>query len=78
MDGEYETERWRGSVTERLNQLEQRTANLFKITDTFALTIQALALSINTIAVKMSLYAAIGGFVGGGIMSALVSYILRR
>lgn len=78
MENDNERERWRGSVTEQLIELRRSQETLFRLVDTLSKALQILTLEVNTIVTKIAVYAALGGFVGGGIMAGMVAYFTRK
>lgn len=73
-----ERERWRGTVSSDLITIKSNITTLFRLNETFSIALQTLSLQVNTIATKIAAYAAIGGFIGGGLMALIVSYITTK
>lgn len=78
MENDSERERWRGSVTEQLIEHRRSLDTLYRLVDTLSKALQTLALEVTSVVTKIAVYAALGGFLGGGIMAGLVAYFTRK
>lgn len=79
MDGvELPTGQWRGRVGAEIETLKTNVNTLFRLCEVLTASVQALSLQVNTLATKIGMYAAIGGFIGGGLMALVVSYLTRK
>ncbi len=72
------TERWRGRVDAELGALENSIASAHAKSDKLDAKQQLLELKVQTVATKIGLYASLGAFLGGGIMSLVVGFFLKH
>lgn len=73
-----ETERWRGRVDTQIGGIESSLKSVQAKADSLDAAQRLLELKVNTLATKIGLYASLGAFVGGGIMSIVVGIFLRN
>jgi len=74
---EGEREQWRGMVDERLRSYGTQLRDLWAVTTTQRTDHNRLEIRIENVAVRIGVYAALGAILGGGIVSAVVSFLLR-
>lgn len=74
---DIDRERWRGKVDAELNNLGSSLLSAHAKCDKMDARQQLLELKVQTVATKIGLYASLGAFVGGGLMSLIVGFFLR-
>jgi hypothetical protein len=65
-------------VDRDLERQSDEIARMYRLTGEIDKAQRLLELKVNTLATKIGLYASLGAFVGGGIMSLVVGLFLRR
>lgn len=75
---EANTERWRGRVDARLDNVE---ADIYKVdakTEKIGAQLQLTNLELKGIATKIGSWAAVGAVLGGGIVSLIVKVVFKQ
>ncbi len=75
---EWQRERWRGEVDVELKTIKETLRDQSKEISNMAKEHQALALAVKGLSTKLTGYAAIGAFLGGGAMSVVVGLFFRH
>lgn len=73
-----ERERWRGGVDKDVERNAENIKQLYVVVNKQGDDFQDLRIVVNTISTKLVLYAGLGAFVGGGVMSVIVGWVLRH
>lgn len=73
-----ERERWRGRIDAELINLGTSLLSAHAKSDKLDARQQLLELKVQTVATKIGLYASLGAFMGGGIMSLIVGFFLKH
>lgn len=72
------TERWRGKVDAVLDTVKAQLHTISAKLDGTDVRINTLDLKVQANAVKIAIYAALAAFIGGGVMSIVVGFVLTR
>ncbi len=75
---EWERERWRGEIDSELKTIKEMLKELKDSFRGHEKDLGDLKLIVKGLSTKMTGYAALGAFVGGGIMSFIVGIFLRH
>lgn len=78
MEPENDRERWRGRVESQIDTFTASIASVNARLDKLDARQQILELKVQTLATKIGLYASLGAFLGGGIMSIVVGVFLHK
>lgn len=78
VDGEDNRERWRGKIDAEIKNLSDDIRVLFAELRNTKRDSQLLELKVERIATKIGLYASIGAFLGGGVMSLIVGWFFHK
>lgn len=75
---EWERERWRGEIDSELKTIRETVREVKAANRGTEKDLGDLKLIVKGLSTKMTGYAALGAFVGGGIMSFIVGLFLRH
>lgn len=75
---EWERERWRGEIDAELKTIKEDIRDMKAAQRMHEKDLGDLKLIVKGLSTKMTGYAALGAFLGGGIMSFIVGLFLRH
>ncbi len=75
---EWERERWRGEIDAELKSVKENVREMRICSKKDEDALGDLKLVVKGLTTKMTAYAALGAFLGGGVMSFIVGLVLKQ
>lgn len=75
---EWDRERWRGEVDSEIKTIKENVRDIKAANKQDETNLGDLQLIVKGLTTKMTAYAALGAFLGGGVMSFIVGLFLRH
>lgn len=75
---ENSRERWRGKVDAEISSLQSSIRDMWRQININETAHNLLELKVEKIATRIGIYASLGAFIGGGIMSIIVGFFFHK